>query len=262
MKQHALGLAIATVAFAGSSLYLWTQLRQERARVAQVEETGRQLNARIAELEKARGQFALNVTPGGGFGAGPPANPSGPQKATQSPDEMTPEAREAWKAVARSEPPAAMLKMMRAGNRAQVTPAVRENSPGKWASARRQRASSSICSLINRWQGSARHVTSPTRRTCGNYFEELQRANEAATVELIGPDKAAQLKAYQEAMPTRMEFEMLAQHLDGGDAPLSAEQRDKLLDAVRRGTQARFPAGNFRRLVWPRLRKCIQCLER
>ena len=41
MKQHALGLAIATVAFAGSSLYLWTQLRQERAHVAQVEETGR-----------------------------------------------------------------------------------------------------------------------------------------------------------------------------------------------------------------------------
>ena len=54
MKTPVLALAIATAAFAGSSLYLWSQLREERARAAQVEDATRKLNERVAELEKAR----------------------------------------------------------------------------------------------------------------------------------------------------------------------------------------------------------------
>ena len=56
MKAPILALTVAAAAFASSSLYLWSQLRAERDRVAQVEETTRQLNLRIAELEKARPQ--------------------------------------------------------------------------------------------------------------------------------------------------------------------------------------------------------------
>jgi len=66
MKTPVLALAIATAAFAGSSLYLWSQLREERARAAQVEDATRKLNERVAELEKARTPFSSQVVNGNG----------------------------------------------------------------------------------------------------------------------------------------------------------------------------------------------------
>jgi hypothetical protein len=237
MKQRALGLAIATVAFAGSSLYLWTQLRQERAYVAQVEETGRQLNARIAELEKARGQIALNVTPGGGVGSSPPGNRPATQQAPPGmagnhtpprPDEMTPDAREAWKTMARPEFPPAALKMMRAGNRAH-----NRRQYGEFAReiGLSQEKTSQLIDLLTDQQMAGftetRNFNDATDMQ--HHFADLQRDNEAAIADLIGADKAAQLKEYQQSAPARMEFEMLAQQLDGSDAPLSTEQQSKLL---------------------------------
>jgi hypothetical protein len=47
MKAPVLGLLTASLALAGSSLYLWQQLRVERERSAQVQETTRQLEARL-----------------------------------------------------------------------------------------------------------------------------------------------------------------------------------------------------------------------
>src|SRR6187402_3231758 len=85
MKTPMLALVIAAVACAASSLYLWHELDAARARAAQVEETSRQLQARIAELEQARARFAQQrmssapVFAGGQVGHGalpPPASPN------------------------------------------------------------------------------------------------------------------------------------------------------------------------------------------
>ncbi len=98
-----------------------------------------------------------------------------------------------------------------------------------------------------------------TSRKSRRYFEEKQRANEAAIADLIGPDKAAQLKEYQESLPARMEFEMLAQQLDGSDAPLSAEQRNKLR-ALYIEERNRVPQPDYADGHEPRVPGCIPCL--
>jgi hypothetical protein len=235
MKQPALGFAVAAVAFAGSSLYLWTQLRQERAHAAQMEEATRQLNARVAELDKARAHFAQKITPGGGFGPAPPGGRPATQQSTPgmgsrmplNQDEMTPEARAAMETLARVEISPAELKMMRAGNRAHIRRQYGEFAQQNGLS---KELSSQLFDLLTDQQLAGLRDSPDFRNESDvrRYFEEKQRANEAAIADLIGADKAAQLKAYQESLPARMEFEMLAQQLDGSDAPLSAEQRAKL----------------------------------
>ena len=50
--------------------------------------------------------------------------------------------------------------------------------------------------------------------------------------DLLGPDKAAALEEYQEIMPARMELEMLARQLEGDEAPLSDDQRKRMLAAL------------------------------
>src|SRR5690349_18386421 len=66
MKSSALGLAIAAIAFGASTIYLAVQLNEERAQADKVATTMAALNARIAELEKAREQrFATSGVFGG-----------------------------------------------------------------------------------------------------------------------------------------------------------------------------------------------------
>ena len=61
MKTSALSLSIAVLAFGASTIYLAVQLSEERAHSEQLADASRALNARIAELEKARdeGRFAM-----------------------------------------------------------------------------------------------------------------------------------------------------------------------------------------------------------
>ena len=54
----ALALVIAAAAFAASTIYLGVQLREERERAAEVLAQSRALEARVAELEKARSTLA------------------------------------------------------------------------------------------------------------------------------------------------------------------------------------------------------------
>jgi hypothetical protein len=63
------------------------------------------------------------------------------------------------------------------------------------------------------------------------YFEEKQRQSQAEISDLIGADKAMALQEYQETLPARMEVDMLARQLEGNDTALTAEQRQKLVDA-------------------------------
>src|SRR5688500_14562261 len=67
MKTPVLGLLVAALAFAGSTIYLSLQLREERLQADKLTEVTRDLNARIAELEKTRAESRLAVA--GTFGS-------------------------------------------------------------------------------------------------------------------------------------------------------------------------------------------------
>lgn len=52
--KTSLALGLAALAFATSTIYLGLQLREERMRAAQVAAQSQALEARVAEIEKAR----------------------------------------------------------------------------------------------------------------------------------------------------------------------------------------------------------------
>lgn len=242
MKAPVLGLAIAVTAFAGSSLYLWLQLKEERAQASRVEETNRQLHARIAELEKARVLFAQDRPPGMDSPLAPPSAPT-PGITPQAVDEITAELQAEWAARTAAGPSPAMIKMMRAGSRAEIRRQYGEFVRGLGLS---KEMTSKLLDLLTDQQ--VADFTPPPNVTDEQQFrrnfEERHRANEAAIADLIGSDKAAELKSYQQSIPSRQEFEMLARQLDGSDAPLTAEQHDRLL-AVWLEERAREPQPNF-----------------
>jgi hypothetical protein len=238
MKAPVLALTVAAAAFAASSIYLWSELRDERVRAAQVEVTTRELTARIAELEKARAHLAQNSPT--------PFSRSAAQNAPPALTEATiPEGREVWGKVTRAEPTEAMLKMMRSGSRAQIRRQYGEFAQQMGLS---KELTSQLVDLLTEQQVAGCSETPNFRDESDvrRHFEELQRKNEAAIADLIGPDKAAQLSEYQKSLPARMEFEMLAQQLEGSDAPLSAEQRGRLralyLEERSRVPQPDYPA--------------------
>ena len=229
MKAPIIGLAVATAAFAGSSLYLWQQVEQERARAAQVEETTRQLNARIAELEQARMQFgehhldAANAQASAKFGSELPQAPNAPTSPAEN-DEK----KKVW-TMTRSEPTPAMQKMMRTQ--------IRARNKRLYADMSRKlgldpETTEKLVDLLTEQQmsgyGAPMAFNDPAEAQ--RHYEESLRANDAAVADLIGPDKAVTLREYQETIPTRMEVEGLARQLADQEVPLSDSQRQKLLD--------------------------------
>ncbi len=62
MKASVWGLLVAALAFGASTIYLSVQLREERAQAEKFAEATRALNARIADLEKAREQHVISGT--------------------------------------------------------------------------------------------------------------------------------------------------------------------------------------------------------
>ncbi len=231
MKAPILGLAVATAAFAGSSIYLWQQLNDERARAAQVEETARKLNARVAELEKARVEFAERRMPGGFMaghfatnGSPPPPPPAGQsdEKTSDGPDKAL------WTAM-RREPSPAMKKMMQSQFRANNKRLYADVGSKLGLS---KDTATKLIDLLSE-QTVARM---DALRTADNPDEasrrsaKLDQENDQAISDLIGPDKALSLKEYQESMPARMEVQGLAHQLESNDVPLTAEQRQKLTD--------------------------------
>lgn len=234
MKAPILGLAIATVAFGGSSIYLWQQLDLERTRAAEVERKAAELGARLAELEKARGQFAeRRMASTGNFGAGPPG-PGGPAAAAPSApaDEAQSgksEEQPAW-TMRRPEHSAAFQKMMRSQ--------IRANNKRVYADVGTKlgldkETSNKLIDLLTEQQlpnfDAPRDMKDPA--DWQRYQEEKMRQNQAQVADLIGADKAVALQEYQESLPARMEVDMLARQLEGNDVALTAEQRTKLVDA-------------------------------
>jgi len=229
MKAPVLALAIAAAAFASSSLYLWSHLREERASLARVEEASRQLNTRIAELEKRQLQITgqQSVNSGGFITAriSPGPAPAPPPVIMPQPGSDA-EGLAHW--IAESpKPPAAMEKAMRsqirANNRQQYGDFCEELGLDN-------EMTDKLIALISEQDGAAFFTTSSDPGEMQRQLDQRQRQHEAEITDLIGPEKAQALKQYQASLPARAEVEMLAQQLDGNDVPLSKDQRNRLQD--------------------------------
>jgi hypothetical protein len=234
MKPPVIGLAIAAAAFAGSSIYLWQQLQQERERGAQVAETSRQLNARIAELEKTRQQFmhvrgSNGSMVSGAFGVGP-----APVNTPETSSETRPTKVDGgWASPPPRERPPAMDKMLRWQIRADHK---RMYADVGTALGLSKEKAGQLIDLLTEQQlqqfGSYAHSPwSTDPNEARRKLEDSQRANQAAIEELLGPDKAQSLREFQQSLPARQEFEMLVNQLEGNDVTLTPEQSRKLLAA-------------------------------
>ena len=250
MKPTGLSLSIAVLAFGASTIYLALQLSEERARSEQLEEAGRALNARIAELEKVRDQNRLamsgtfgtaNSAAGTIFGAAPPPPPPGPkvEGSSQTPSpvpvrSVSPPLGEAFQKMMRTQ--------IRASNRRLYDDA------GPELGLTREETSKLIDLLTDQQVAHyavARETTDFTEQQ--RLIEQAMRDNKAKINELLGPDKVKMLEEYQQSIPTRHELDMLARHIEGSDAaPLTADQRKRMLAALGE-ERKRVPAPIFSR---------------
>jgi hypothetical protein len=75
-------------------------------------------------------------------------------------------------------------------------------------------------------------------------MEKLNQENLAQITDLIGGDKIELYKQYQDTLPARQEVEMLSRQLEGNDAALSKEQRDRMITALAE-ERSRVPTPRF-----------------
>ena len=245
MKASGLGLSIAVVAFGASSIYLAVQLNEERAHSEQLAEATRALNARIAELEKARpdtryamsGTFsAINAAPGSIISAAPPSTAESKSRGVET--------------TVMNGPPLPMQseafrQMMRTQMRAQNKKIYAD--VGSHLGLSRDDANKLIDLLTDQNSdgfGISRE-TDPAERA--RLLNDAQRENEAKIADLLGPEKLRLLREYQQTLPSRQELDMLAQQLEGSDAAsLNDEQRKRLLAALVE-ERNRIPAPGYSR---------------
>lgn len=246
MKAPLLALGVASVAFGVSSIYLWHQLDEERARSAQVAETARKLDARIAELEQARAQLdQRRIAGNGGFVAGSINALSGPQTINPGPP-VPPEAhgkdgagdRPVW-TMRRAEPSPAMQRMMKTQMRANLKTTYADVGARLGLS---KETTSKLIDLLAEQQAAGFAMSRDFKddAEARAHWDQVQRDNESAIADLIGADKVMGLQEYQQTIPARQEFEMLSRQLESSDARLSEDQRKKLL-AVYIEERARVP---------------------
>ncbi len=223
MNRSILGLSLAAVAFAASTLYLYRQVGAERARADEVTELSRRLNARLSELEQAKAAFAQRrVDPRGSSGhlamtgSGTPP----PPPAAADPGEIRELDGTAAGSFLRPDRSPAMQKMMKVQMRA--------NSKRMYADFAAQQG-------LGKDQANALYDLL-TEQQMANFephdFEEQRREQQRQLADLLGASGADALQNYQESMPARSEVEMIARQLDGVDAGLSDDQRKRLVSAL------------------------------
>jgi hypothetical protein len=254
MKASVLGLLIAAGAFGASTIYLAVQLDEERDHADQVVEQTRALNARIAELEKARDELESvqlassfeateGLAPGGAIGkSDPTATDTHAGAPEPRPAEDMPRPRFVPGGPAeRSE---AMKKMMRAQMRGHFK---RMHADiGDKLGLSRDDANKLIdlmieqqMSAMDRGRQERSGGQAPDQRTAA--WSAQQEKNLAEVAALIGADKVDAYKAYQNTLPARQEVEMISRQLEANDLALSKSQRDLLVTALAEERQ-RVPA--------------------
>jgi hypothetical protein len=238
MKTPVLGLLVAGLAFAGSTIYLSLQLREERLQADKLADVTRELNARIAELEKSRAESRLAVA--GTFGSATPSGGAGMVAPRAAAQQNTAAADVVEGLIVNAPPPSeAFVKMMRAQMRANNKRLYAD--VGAALGLSKDEANKLIDLLTDQgsmsFQG-ARDVSVPGERH--RLITDLQRDAKAAIVDLIGADKAQSLEEYQKTIPARQELEAISRQLDGADTGLNADQQKRLL-AVLVEEQNRYP---------------------
>jgi len=234
MKASMLGLALSTVAFGASSIYLWQQLDAARSQYAAVVAASKTLSARIAELEKSRAEFAgQRFADQGRFGGGMMAQGGlGPAQAPPPPageDEPASNTARFDASVKRPEMPPAMLKMMRSQMRAQNKRTYFDLRESLGLS---DEQSDKLIDLITEQQTAGFNATrnlDPEQARA--QWEAVREKQKAEITDLLGPTKAAQFEDYQKSMPARMELQALSQQFESSTAPLSDDQRKRMLTA-------------------------------
>jgi hypothetical protein len=224
MKAPVLGLLTASLALAGSSLYLWQQLRVERERSAQVQETTRQLEARLAEFERTRQTLGQQrqVFPV------PDEAAAAIREQDTSPAPPMAEAGAVWSTVRAPEQSAVAQKVIRsqirAANRRMYAHIAEELGLSQETT---NRLIDIVTDQQTAYMGDDQDLSSPqdTQRR----HAELEQQHQAALAELLGPEKLLAYQEYQESLPARSEFEAIAQQLEGNDLDLTPEQRKKLM---------------------------------
>jgi hypothetical protein len=250
MKTSALSLAIAVLAFGASTIYLAVQLREERAHSEQLADATLALNARIAELEKARGANRLAVN--GTFGSinlppGATSNAQLPQPSAAAEGQPGGRATAAMNQTIFMPQGEAFQKMMRAQMRAQNKQMYAD--VGTQLDLSREDVKKLIDLLTDQQSmgpGIPGDVTNPAERQ--RLVEDAMRENKAKIANLLGPEKLQSFEEYQQSIPARQELDVLVRQIEGSDAaPLNNDQRKRLLAALteerKRIPLPQFPPG-------------------
>ena len=233
MKASVWGLLVAALAFGASTIYLSVQLQEERAQAEKFGEATQALNARIAELEKARehrvvsGSFAMDAPGQGAVSVGVP--PPG-EKLGASVERIPPPPTNLV-AQPRSE---AFQKMMRAQVRANNKRLYADI--GEHLGLSKQDTSKLIDMLTDQQvEGFARmrEGVPLEQAELKRRLDEANRENQAEIEAFLGASKTEQLRDYQQTIPARQELDALTRQLEGSDAPaLSEEQQKRMLTAL------------------------------
>lgn len=244
MKPTFLGLIVSATAFAGSTYYFWQQLQVERERADQVAAQSESLKQRIAELEQARdelGGFEF-ARPDSGTGGGHAAAKSADAPLAATPGVTAAAEPEARFQMRPTEPSPAMRKMMRAQLRANnkrmygdlVTEmGLTEEDANKFYDLLTEQQSANF--------GSMRGLEPDEARV---KLQQARQQSENAIENLLGADKVATYKEYQETMGVRAEVDMIARQLEAMENSLTANQRKQLVTALIE-EQKRVPQPEF-----------------
>jgi hypothetical protein len=233
MKPTLLGLIVSAAAFAGSTYYFWQQLQIERERADQVASQSEALKQRIAELEQVRGGlggFELADSESQVNGDHAIAKSAAPPPGqTSTPDAVSAEPQNRFQ-VRPQEPSPAMRKMMRAQ--------LRSNNKRMYADLVAQMGLSDedankFYDLLTDQQaanfGQVRSLEPDEARA---KMQQSRKQTQAAIEDLLGADRLATYREYQETMSVRAEVDMIARQLEGLEHSLSADQRKRLVAAM------------------------------
>ncbi|MEO8062475.1 MAG: hypothetical protein ABI821_06985 [Pseudomonadota bacterium] len=234
MKASVLGLVVATAALGGSSIYLWNQLQNERERAAELVAQSADLNARLAQFEKSRGEFGQRRFAGantfGAQGMSGPGKPPPPVAGAIVNETEAPQTTP-WTHRPMPQRSEAMQKMMRAQMRAHNKRLYAD--VGSTLALNKEQANKLVDLLTDQQSGEIEPFRDGT--DAGDYqkaWADRQQKIQGDIAELLGDDKVAALQEYQKSLPARMELEMLTRQLEGYDAAINDDQRERLLKVM------------------------------
>ena len=242
MKGSILGVSVAAIACAGSSLYLWRQLDIERARTQEVTELTRRLNARISELEAAKSQLVEQSLAAQDVAEGVPPKPDAAGAPPQDAVEIRSSESDPRAVAARPERSPAMQRVMRLQLRANTKRLYQDFADQVGLS---QDEANAFFDLLTEQQmsnfGRIRDMSPDEARA---FAQENRRQQQAKLNDFLGADKVEELSRYQESMPARSEVDMLSRQLEGADVALNDDQRKRLIAALTE-ERTRVPAPEY-----------------